>query len=240
MENKSSAKTIFIDALLLCLITIFAALCLGTVYEITKKPIEAARKKAENKALSAVIPGAHNFTAIPKEFSIVDPEDVLRDNGFEKIKVEDTKIVFDENENGIGYVMRIISSIGYSGDIIFLLGYRFDGTVTGIEFLEVSESPGLGLNIKEDFFKNDFKNKKAKSFRYIKNRDKNIPKNDGDVDALSGATISTNAVVKAVNAGICYAESLAAKQIGFSEIQKKSQFTENQRNAEVADFKNKE
>lgn len=220
MENKSSAKTIFIDASLLCLITIFAALCLGTIYEITKKPIEITSKKAENKALAAVIPGAHNFNAIPKEFSIIDPEDVLRDNGFEKIKIEDTKIAFDENENGIGYVMRINSSIGYSGDIVFLLGYRFDGTITGIEFLEVSESPGLGLNIKEDFFKNDFKNKKAESFRYIKNRDKNTAKNDGDVDALSGATISTNAVVEAVNAGICYAQSLAGKQIGFSDFQK--------------------
>ena len=95
--------------------------------------------KNEKKALSAVIPGAHNFNAIPKEFSIVDPEDVLRENGFKKIKIEDTKIAFDENENGIGYVMRINSSIGYSGDIIFLLGYRFDGTTTGIEFLAVSE-----------------------------------------------------------------------------------------------------
>ena len=116
--------------------------------------------------------------------------------------------------------MRINSSLGYSGDIVFLLGYRFDGTITGIEFLEVSESPGLGLNIKEDFFKNDFKNKKAESFRYIKNRDKNTPKNDGDVDALSGATISTNAVTEAVNAGICYAKSLTYKQIGFSDFQK--------------------
>lgn len=220
MENKNTTKTIFIDASLLCLITIFAALCLGAVYEITKKPIEIAGKKAEKKALSAVIPGAHNFNAIPKEFSIVDPEDVLRENGFKKIKIEDTKIAFDENENGIGYVMRINSSIGYSGDIIFLLGYRFDGTTTGIEFLAVSESPGLGLNIKEDFFKNDFKNKKTESFKYIKNRDKNTPKNDGDVDALSGATISTNAVVEAVNAGICYAKSLAEKQIGFSDILK--------------------
>lgn len=220
MENKGLTKAIFIDASLLCLITIFAALCLGTVYEITKKPIENAGKKAERKALSAVIPGAHNFNAIPKDFSIVDPEDVLRDNGFEKIRIENTKIAFDENENGIGYVMRIISSMGYSGDIVFLLGYRFDGTITGIEFLEVNESPGLGLNIKEDFFKNDFKHKKAESFRYIKNRDKNTPKKDGDVDALSGATISTNAVTQAVNAGICYAKSLTSKQIGFSEVQK--------------------
>lgn len=220
MGNKNATATILIDASLLCLITLFAALCLGAVYEITKKPIEAASKKAENKALVAVIPGAHNFNAIPKEFSIVDPEDVLRENNFEKIKIEDTKIAFDENENGIGYVMRINSSLGYSGDIVFLLGYRFDGTTTAIEFLEVSESPGLGLNIKEDFFKDDFKNKKVESFKYIKNRDKNTPKNDGDVDALSGATISTHAIVEAVNAGICYAKSLTAKQIGFSDVQK--------------------
>lgn len=220
MGNKNATATILIDASLLCLITLFAALCLGAVYEITKKPIEAASKKAENKALAAVIPGAHNFNAIPKEFSIVDPEDVLRENNFEKIKIEDTKIAFDENENGIGYVMRINSSLGYSGDIVFLLGYRFDGTTTAIEFLEVSESPGLGLNIKEDFFKDDFKNKKVESFKYIKNRDKNTPKNDGDVDALSGATISTHAVVEAANAGICYAKSLTAKQIGFSDVQK--------------------
>lgn len=220
MGNKNATATILIDASLLCLITLFAALCLGAVYEITKKPIEAASKKAENKALAAVIPGAHNFNVIPKEFSIVDPEDVLRENNFEKIKIEDTKIAFDENENGIGYVMRINSSLGYSGDIVFLLGYRFDGTTTAIEFLEVSESPGLGLNIKEDFFKNDFKNKKVESFKYIKNRDKNTPKNDSDVDALSGATISTHAVVEAVNAGICYAKSLTAKQIGFSDVQK--------------------
>ena len=50
MGNKNATATILIDASLLCLITLFAALCLGAVYEITKKPIEAASKKAENKA----------------------------------------------------------------------------------------------------------------------------------------------------------------------------------------------
>ena len=68
-------------------------MCLGAVYEITKKPIEAASKKAENKALVAVIPGAHNFNAIPKEFSIVDPEDVLRENNFEKIKNSENPVI---------------------------------------------------------------------------------------------------------------------------------------------------
>ena len=73
-------------------------------------------------------------------------------------------------------------------------------TVTGISFTNISETAGLGMKAKEDSFKDQFKEKKVESFQYTKSG----AEKDEEIDALSGATITTNAVTNGVNAGIAY------------------------------------
>ena len=84
------------------------------------------------------------------------------------------------------------------------MGIDSEGTVKGIEMLKISETAGLGMKAKESAFKDQFANKAVKQFSYTKSG----AKSDFEIDAISGATITTKAVTNAVNAGIVYYQSL--------------------------------
>ena len=84
------------------------------------------------------------------------------------------------------------------------MGVKLDGTVNGISFLSISETAGLGMKAAEEDFMKQFANKNVESFQYTKNG----ASADGEVDAISGATITTNAVVNGVNAGLYYISTL--------------------------------
>ena len=76
---------------------------------------------------------------------------------------------------------------------------REDGTLNGMSILSISETPGLGMKA-EEVLKPQFEGKKADSYAYTK---------DGasaadEIDAITSATITTNAVTNGVNAGLYY------------------------------------
>ena len=106
----------------------------------------------------------------------------------------------------LGYVMTITSSEAYGGELQLAMGIRMDGTVNGISFLSLSETIGLGMEAKKPEFQEQFAGKQVEQFVYSKTG----AAADNEIDALSGATITTNAVTNAVNAGICYAGALGA------------------------------
>ena len=74
------------------------------------------------------------------------------------------------------------------------------GTVKGIEMLSISETAGLGMKAKEADFKDQFKDKNVKKFTYTKTGESG----DDMIDAISGATITTNAVTNAVDSALVY------------------------------------
>ena len=88
----------------------------------------------------------------------------------------------------------------YGGDIQFVMGVKMDGTLNGISFLSIGETAGLGMKATEDKFMDQFKNKNVSKLSYTKNG----ALADDEIDALSGATITTNAVTNGVNAGLYY------------------------------------
>ena len=81
----------------------------------------------------------------------------------------------------------------------FSMGIASDGTTKGISFLSLSETAGLGMRADTADFKNQFKDKNVEAFSYTKSG----ASADDEIDALSGATLTTNAVTNGVNAGIC-------------------------------------
>jgi electron transport complex protein RnfG len=105
----------------------------------------------------------------------------------------------DESGSILGYVLEITSHEGYNGDIQFAMGIANDGTVNGISLLSISETPGLGMRA-EEVLKPQFSDKKVTHFEYTKVG----AVTDDQIDAISGATITTNAVTNAVNAGLDY------------------------------------
>ena len=194
-------KTLIKDALILFVITAVAGLLLGVVYDVTAEPIARQQQKLKEEAYQAVFMDAQSFEA----FDASDAGSVLESAG---IKAEDVTIeeVMTAMKDGkaAGYVMTVTDHEGYGGDIKLAMGIQKDGTVNGISFLSISETAGLGMKAKEAAFYEQFAGKKVEQFVYTKSG----ASAENEIDALTGATITTNAVTNAVNAGICYFQSI--------------------------------
>lgn len=185
------------NALILTMITLVSGLLLGGVYEITKDPIHASKEKAKQEAYKSVLPTAKEFEA-DKTFDTKKAEKILKDNKIQGCYLSEVAIGKDKEGKVIGYAITSTSKEGYGGEIQISIGISTDGTVTGMEILSINETAGLGMQAAEPTFKKQFKDVKTDGF-VVKKDDPN-----GNVDALSGATITTRAVTNAMNAGLSY------------------------------------
>lgn len=100
---------------------------------------------------------------------------------------------FDADGSVIGVVVTTKAS-GYGGTIEVMTGITSDGKVSGVNILSMEETPGLGAKAKEDKFLVQYKGFADSSLA--------VSKDGGEIDALSGATITSRAVTKAVNEAI--------------------------------------
>jgi electron transport complex protein RnfG len=210
MSKEAGVKksgTIFKDAAILFIITLIAGFALGFVHEITLPAIEAQQLQAKMDAYRTVFPGAAGFTEEDtlKEKLSAAPE-LLTAKGYTNITIDEALAATDGNNNLLGYVVVVTTQEGYGGAITLSLGYRLDGTINGIELLSLNETAGLGAKAGGKEFKSQFAEKKVTEFAYTKTG----AKSDNEIDALSGATITTRAVVSAVNSGLCFITDLGA------------------------------
>lgn len=191
-------KAIIRDALILFAITLVAGLGLGFVHMITEEPIKKVQEEAKQNAYRTVFADATEFKSLDASSM---PDDsfagVLADAGIDKDEVSDVVAAMKDNVYA-GMVITVTAKDGYGGDIKFSVGIQKDGTVNGISILSISETAGLGMKAKEEAFQSNFKDKKADEFVVTKNG----AVKDGDVDAISGATITSKAVTKGVNSAI--------------------------------------
>ena len=192
-------KSIIKNALILMTITLTAGVSLGAVHAITEEPIAAQEKKKKEDACKAVFPEAETFEAW-EEFDEEKAEELLTLAGFTADKVEDVTLAEDEKGELLGAVLNVTSTEGYGGDISFSLGILKDGTVSGIQILSISETAGLGMRAKEESFYGQFAGKNAEKFSYTKTG----ASSEDEIDAISGATITTRAMTNGVNAGLSY------------------------------------
>ena len=99
----------------------------------------------------------------------------------------------DADGNVIGYVFNTASK-GYGGDVPLTVGIDATGSITGIVPGDLSnETPGLGQNASNDSFREQFVGKTGKVSVV-----KNAP-GENEIQALTSATITSTAVVNAVN-----------------------------------------
>ena len=193
------------NALILMAITLVAGLALGFVYDITKEPIAEQEQKAKAEAYEAVFPDAATLETIPQiEDVTADAREVLDTKGLTQEDILEVMLAKDDAGNTLGVVMNITTHEGYGGDINFSMGIQKDGTVNGIQILSISETAGLGMKAAEEDFYGQYAGKKVDSFAYTKTG----ASADNEINAISGATITTNAVTNGVNAGIYYYQSL--------------------------------
>lgn len=177
-------NTIVKDTLILLAITLIAGLLLGQVYAITEDPIAAQAEKAKQEAYAKVYPGGE-FTADDALTAALDnftPDD-------KDAKISEVMVA----NGGEGYVFSCQAS-GYGGAIKLAIGVSADSTITGLSVLSMSETPGLGAKCQEESFQEKFTGLQTEGI--------NPTKGDAGFDSLriSGATITSGAVARAVNA----------------------------------------
>ena len=196
------------DAAVLFAITLVAGAALGGVYQGTKEPISRAAVAANYTAYKAVFNEAESFElddALTEAIEGCNTE--LAGMNYGSVAVETVLKAVDAGGNQLGYVITALSNDSYGGAIKLSVGLKEDGTITGIEFLEINDTPGLGLKAKEPEFKSQFAGKKAEALSVTKSGSGS----DNEIAAISGATITSSATTNAVNAALYYLHNCIGK-----------------------------
>lgn len=187
----------------LTVITLVAGILLGFIYELTKEPIAAQELLQKQEAYRQVFAQADSF----EDYADFDEEEaakLLSDAGFAYDSISEASVAYDAAGEVLGYVFTVISMEGYGGEIDVAMGITKEGVLNGIEILSIGETAGLGMKADTPEFKEQFKDKQVSQFSYTKSG----ASQEYEIDALSGATITTNAMTNAVNAGLIYFQNI--------------------------------
>ncbi len=196
---KKDVKVMLKEAFVLFSITLISGLLLGFVYQLTKDPIAKAQELAIQNACKAVFSDAASFELISAEPS-AELQARMEESG---VRIEEAYEAYGSDGSLIGHVISSASSEGYGGDIVLYLGVDLEGKLRDVSILDISETAGLGMNA-ETVLVPQFHDKAVSSFTYTKTGSTS----EREIDAISGATITTKAFTNAVNYGLEMAAEL--------------------------------
>ncbi|MBQ1241074.1 MAG: FMN-binding protein, partial [Lachnospiraceae bacterium] len=182
-------------------ITLVSGLCLGFVYDITKGPIEQATIDKNNRTYQEVLSSASSFTEV--EGSVEKIAELAASGelaGFGGVAIESVLEGTDASGAAVGYVINSLSNDSYGGAVKISVGFDADGTITGVGIREINDTPGLGLKAKEPKFKDQYIGKNVDTLVVTKTG----ASAENEIDAISGATVTSNAVTNAVNTAFYY------------------------------------
>lgn len=191
-------KKIVHDALILTAFTLVLGFALGLVYEVTKEPIAAADAATAQAAYQQVFKEASEFETYT-DFDEDDAATIMEENGYND-EITDVQIAKDSDGSSLGYVITVIAKDGSQANITFSVGIANDGTVNGYSITDIGETPGLGDKARTEEFSGQFAGKLVDSFTVVKQ----TPASDNEIEAISGATITSKAMTNGVNACITY------------------------------------
>ena len=174
-------KHILKPALSLLIIAAITTSLLALVYSLTLEPIANQRKKAQEKTMKAIMPAAAEFREIQTE----------------KTKNMDRVFEGRTGEEILGYIIEL-SPAGYSGDINMMVGIlKKEHEIAGMRIIKHTETPGLGaLAVKEKFY-SKYDKRKLVPLRVVRNS-----AGENEIEAITGATITSRAITNAVNEAI--------------------------------------
>lgn len=171
---------------ILLIITAVAAASLGFTYEVTLEKITEARNAADVLARQEVFSEAEEFTAVSDDILAAAKEkNTIVDSVFEAKKGSET----------IGYVVKV-KPVGFGGAIDVTVGIMNDGTITGVRMGNHQETPGLGDNAKKPDFYEQYNGLTVAEEVVVT---KSSP-NANEIQAMSGATITSSGMTDGVNA----------------------------------------
>lgn len=172
--------------LVLVAVSLVSGAALVFVYNYAQPQIVANQEKQLKEAIFKVLPNAKTYETIKK-----DGEEIyIGKNAKDKV---------------VGYAFLAKGS-GYQGEILIIAGLEPGlDKIIGIEVLESVETPGLGGMIQSDDFKGAFK---SLSTTPKINLVKRTPEQPNEVQAITGATVSSKAVLNILNEKIAVVKKL--------------------------------
>lgn len=175
---KENAKGILKPTLVLVIICLIVTAALAFTNAATKGKIaEQAESDAKQSRLIA-LPGADSFTKSTKAADC-----------YEGKKGSET----------VGWVFTTKAG-SYGGDITVMTGISKDGKITGVQLTNTSDTPGLGLNAQKPEFRDQYVKNCSPGKQFIVVKSGNAGKSE--INAMTGATISSKAVTNAVNEAV--------------------------------------
>jgi electron transport complex protein RnfG len=164
----------------LAVMMLIAALCLGATNMVTAAPIQQQQEMQAESLRREVLPDASSFTPIEIEGA---PAALLA--------------AYEAPE---GYVFEMNAS-GFGGAMGVTVGINQEGILQGMRIGTHSETPGLGTKAAEEPFFGQYAGKAAQPLTVTKSTP-----GDGEIQAITAATVTSTAVTNAVNDAIaCYA-----------------------------------
>lgn len=182
MEKKQPIKSTLINMIMaLVIVCTLSALILAYVHKKTEAPIKAVKDNLELHAIAEIVPnGFDNNPFAEKTY----------------ITTSDNKrlVMYPVRKNGkiIALAIKSYTNRAFGGKMEVMVSITLDGCISGYKIIDHKETPGLGTKVTEKSFSDQFKgiNPKKVDFR--------VKKDGGDIDAVTAATISSRAVIDAI------------------------------------------
>lgn len=183
------AAIVIKTTLILFIITSVSALLLAFVNEKTAPLIAANELKSQQEALKKVMPDAAEF----EEYEVDDAlNEAVSEYNCEINGVYAAKTSDNKNAG----MCAILTGSGYDSGLQIAVGVDSEHKVTGIEIISSNETPGLGQNASKEDFKSQYKGK-TDGIEVVKSA-----AGDNQINAISGATLTSNGVTRIVNAAL--------------------------------------
>ena len=178
---KKLESTLINMLISLTLVALAAGVSLAYMNELTKGPKEEARKLKQLNAIRSVLPE-------------MTPDPVTEKITFAIEGEKDSFEFFPGRVDGelSGMAISTFTNKGYSGLIRLMVGFSMEGEILNVATLEQKETPGLGTKIKNPSYVEQYIGKNPGEFNMT------VKKDGGEIDAITGATITTRAFNHAV------------------------------------------
>ncbi len=179
----------------LTLIAAIAGVALSGVYSMTKGTIELQELQKKTAAYKEVCPDAETFERVDAAEELIAKQD-------EKASPKINEFYVGKTADGqvAGYAASVTAK-GFGGDVTMALGLTPDGAVRKIAFTELNETAGLGMEADKAPFKDQFTGRSGELSLI-----KGTASGEQEISALTGATVTSTAVVNGINAGLAFCE----------------------------------
>ncbi|MEA5074077.1 MAG: RnfABCDGE type electron transport complex subunit G [Eubacterium aggregans] len=195
-------KTVGRLALILFIITAVAALLLALTNSVTKDAIAKQTEEKNIEARQMVLPEAVDFEAVP------GVEDIAKEAVGDNANIVAEVYAGYKDNQLVGYTVKTVPK-GYGGEVETLTGISTDGQVTGITILSNDETAGLGARATETTFQDQYKGLDATQEIAVV---KGGGASGNQINAITGATITSKAVTLGVNTSTQIYKAIAGGQ----------------------------